>query len=137
SGRGIDAADPFLDMTVPSGQPAARPSEQPPNHSPGRLVLLATSPRVAPGLLTLDAWEALRTADRVFTGDPAHPQLPALQSAGIEITTLAGAGPAARGSAEPAPGSPSHRRDEAARWAAELLVGNAAGHVGVWLSGAG
>jgi XTP/dITP diphosphohydrolase len=123
-------------MTVPSGQPAARPSEQPPNHSPGRLVLLATSPRVAPGLLTLDAWEALRTADRVFTGDPAHPQLPALQSAGIEITTLAGAGPAARGSAEPAPGSPSHRRDEAARWADELLVATAAGHVVVWLSAA-
>jgi XTP/dITP diphosphohydrolase len=54
----------------------------------GRLVLLATSPRVAPGLLTLDAWETLRGADRVLTANPHHPQLPALHAAGVAVTVL-------------------------------------------------
>ena len=46
------------------------------------LILLVTSPRVAPGLLTLQAWDALRGAARVLA--PAgHPQLPALAQAGI------------------------------------------------------
>src|SRR5262245_341690 len=123
-------------MTVPSDQPAMRPSEQPSSHAPGRLVLLATSPRVAPGLLTLDAWEALRTADRVFAGDPAHPQLPALQNAGVEITVLAAPTRASGESAEPAPVSPAHGDDEANRWAGELLAATSAGRVVVWLSAA-
>ena len=46
------------------------------------LIILATSPRVAPGLLSWPAWEALRTASAVLA--PAgHPQLPALDEAGI------------------------------------------------------
>jgi XTP/dITP diphosphohydrolase len=46
------------------------------------LIVLATSPRVAPGLLSWPAWEALRSADAVLV--PAgHPQLPALDEAGI------------------------------------------------------
>jgi XTP/dITP diphosphohydrolase len=49
----------------------------------GRLVLLATSPRVAPGLLSARAWFALGTADAVLVGDPAHPLLPALVAAGV------------------------------------------------------
>ena len=121
-------------MTVPSSRSAARPSGQPPDRSPGRLVLFSTSPRVAPGLLTLDAWDALRAADRVLTGDPAHPQLPALQSAGIEVTVLAAAG---RDSAEAA-GAPrrltASRQDDSARWASELLAAATAGQVVVWLS---
>ena len=41
-----------------------------------------TSPRVAPGLLSWPAWEALRSASAVLV--PAgHPQLPALDEAGI------------------------------------------------------
>ena len=41
-----------------------------------------TSPRVAPGLLSWAAWEALRSADAVLA--PAgHPLLPALDEAGI------------------------------------------------------
>jgi XTP/dITP diphosphohydrolase len=46
-------------------------------------VVLATSARVAPGLLSARAWDALRGAGRVLTGWPDHPQLPALAEAGI------------------------------------------------------
>ena len=46
------------------------------------LIVLATSPRVAPGLLSWPAWEALRSASAVLA--PAgHPLLPALDEAGI------------------------------------------------------
>ena len=46
------------------------------------LIVLTTSPRVAPGLLSWPAWQALRSADAVLV--PAgHPQLPALEAAGI------------------------------------------------------
>ena len=41
-----------------------------------------TSPRVAPGLLSWPAWEALRSAAAVLA-PPGHPQLPALDEAGI------------------------------------------------------
>ncbi|MFB7665155.1 MazG family protein [Kitasatospora sp. NPDC056138] len=50
-----------------------------------KLILLTTTHRVAPGLLSWPAWEALRGADRVLAGDPAHPQLPALRQAGVEV----------------------------------------------------
>lgn len=49
-----------------------------------RLILLATSPRVAPGLLTARAWDTLRAAGRVLAGSAAHPQVPALAEAGID-----------------------------------------------------
>jgi MazG family protein len=46
------------------------------------LIVLVTSPRVAPGLLSWPAWEALRSGATVLA--PAgHPQLPALEAAGI------------------------------------------------------
>jgi XTP/dITP diphosphohydrolase len=46
------------------------------------LIVLATSPRVAPGLLSWPAWDALRSAAAVLA--PAgHPLLPALDEAGI------------------------------------------------------
>ncbi len=41
-----------------------------------------TSPRVAPGLLSWPAWQALRSA-AVVLAPPGHPQLPALDEAGI------------------------------------------------------
>jgi XTP/dITP diphosphohydrolase len=50
---------------------------------PGRLVLLATTPRVAPGLLTGAAWALLREADEVLCADAAHPLLPELAAAGV------------------------------------------------------
>ena len=53
--------------------------------TPGRVVLLTTSHRVAPGLLSWPAWQALREADRVLCADGAHPQLPYLREAGIEV----------------------------------------------------
>jgi XTP/dITP diphosphohydrolase len=46
------------------------------------LIVLATSPRVAPGLLSWPAWEALRSAS-VVLAPPGHPVLPALDEAGI------------------------------------------------------
>ncbi len=56
---------------------------------PGRIVLLTTSHRVAPGLLSWPAWQALRTADRVLCADGAHPQLPYLRDAGIRVDEAA------------------------------------------------
>jgi XTP/dITP diphosphohydrolase len=53
--------------------------------APGRIVLLTTSHRVAPGLLSWPAWQALHAADRVLCGDGAHPQLPYLREAGIRV----------------------------------------------------
>ncbi|MFF1833836.1 nucleoside triphosphate pyrophosphohydrolase [Streptomyces sp. NPDC058231] len=50
---------------------------------PGRIVLLTASHRVAPGLLSWPAWEALRAADRVLCAEPDHPQLPYLREAGV------------------------------------------------------
>lgn len=55
----------------------------------GRIVLLTTSHRVAPGLLSWPAWQALRTADRVVCADGAHPQLPYLREAGIRVEETA------------------------------------------------
>ncbi|WP_189934535.1 nucleoside triphosphate pyrophosphohydrolase [Streptomyces aurantiogriseus] len=56
-----------------------------PEDPSGRVVLLTTSHRVAPGLLSWPAWQALRTADRVLCADGAHPQLPYLREAGIRV----------------------------------------------------
>jgi len=53
--------------------------------APGRIVLLTTSHRVAPGLLSWPAWQALREADRVLCADGTHPQLPYLREAGIAV----------------------------------------------------
>ena len=48
------------------------------------LILLVTSPRVAPGLLNLQAWDALRGAARVLA-PPGHPQHAALVAVGIDV----------------------------------------------------
>lgn len=55
----------------------------------GRIVLLTTSRRVAPGLLSWPAWQVLRDADRVSCADGAHPQLPYLREAGIVVDEAA------------------------------------------------
>ena len=60
------------------------------------LIVLATSPRVAPGLLSWPAWEALRSAD-VVLAPPSHPARPALDEAGIEYTVASGPGASASG----------------------------------------
>ena len=46
------------------------------------LTVLATSSRVAPGLLSWAAWEALRSA-AVVLPPAGHPQRPALDDAGV------------------------------------------------------
>jgi XTP/dITP diphosphohydrolase len=46
------------------------------------LIVVTTSPRVAPGLLSWPAWAALRSASGVLA-PPGHPALPALEEAGI------------------------------------------------------
>ncbi|MFC5953324.1 nucleoside triphosphate pyrophosphohydrolase [Streptomyces pratens] len=51
----------------------------------GRIVLLTTSHRVAPGLLSWPAWQILHAADKVLCADGAHPQLPYLREAGIPV----------------------------------------------------
>ncbi len=51
------------------------------------LVLLATTHRVAPGLLTWRAWSALR-GSRVLTAAGDHPQLPFLREAGVEAEVV-------------------------------------------------
>ncbi|PIM74037.1 nucleoside triphosphate pyrophosphohydrolase [Streptomyces sp. JV178] len=72
---------------------AHRPDDAPdtaaPDPGPGRVVLLTTSHRVAPGLLSWPAWQALRDADRVLCADEAHPQLPYLREAGITVEQAA------------------------------------------------
>nr|WP_249416986.1 MazG family protein [Streptomyces sp. TS71-3] len=49
------------------------------------MVLLTTSHRVAPGLLSWPAWQALGSADRVLCADPDHPQMPYLREAGVTV----------------------------------------------------
>lgn len=49
-----------------------------------RLILLVTSPRVAPGLLSRDAWRALEGAFAVWALD-GEPQALALAEAGVEV----------------------------------------------------
>jgi XTP/dITP diphosphohydrolase len=47
------------------------------------LTVLLSSPRVAPGLLTWQAWASLREASRVLAGSVGHPQVPALTASGV------------------------------------------------------
>ncbi|WP_330296732.1 nucleoside triphosphate pyrophosphohydrolase [Streptomyces sp. NBC_00503] len=51
----------------------------------GRIVLLTTSHRVAPGVLSWPAWQILHAADRVLCADPDHVQLPYLREAGVTV----------------------------------------------------
>jgi XTP/dITP diphosphohydrolase len=56
------------------------------------LTVLVTSPRVAPGLLTWQAWDLLRSGAAV-SAPPGHPLLPVLDQAGVGYA-IAGAPPA-------------------------------------------
>ena len=60
------------------------------------LIVLATSPRVAPGLLSWPAWEALRSA-AVVLAPAGHPLLPALDEAGIGYRMASGPDASAAG----------------------------------------
>ncbi|MGC5016636.1 MazG family protein [Streptosporangium sp. DT93] len=52
------------------------------------LIVVTTSPRVAPGLLGHRAWQVLQEGP-VRTGSAAHPHLPYLAEAGIEVEVVA------------------------------------------------
>ncbi|MEP6464267.1 MAG: MazG family protein [Frankiaceae bacterium] len=79
-----------------------------------RLLLLATTHRVAPGLLSWPAWQALH-AGPVLTAEPDHPQLPALRDVGITVDVV--------------PGTPTE--------VAAAFRARAAGGSAVWLAGEG
>jgi XTP/dITP diphosphohydrolase len=53
-----------------------------------RLTLLLTTPRIAPGLFSRDAWTALGRAAHVLTRDEDETQLNAIQESGIEAGHL-------------------------------------------------
>ncbi len=46
--------------------------------------VIVVSPRVAPGILTLEAWDALRSADRVLSAEDG-PHVQGIRSAGIDV----------------------------------------------------
>jgi XTP/dITP diphosphohydrolase len=80
-----------------------------------RLVLLATSPRVAAGLLSAEAWDAVR-AGPVLSCDQASLQLEPLRAAGVSVTVL-----------DPLPGAAAAER---------LLAAAAVTGTATWLVGA-
>ncbi|MFG1684999.1 MazG family protein [Nonomuraea sp. NPDC049269] len=51
------------------------------------LIVVTTSPRVAPGLLSHQAWQAFGSGP-VLTGSEDHPQLPYLAEAGVEVAVV-------------------------------------------------
>src|SRR5687768_4119591 len=50
--------------------------------------ILVVSPRVAPGILTLEAWDALRAARRVVSAEDG-PHVEGIRSAGIDVEVSA------------------------------------------------
>ena len=85
---------------------------------PGRLVILSTSHRVAPGLLTAGAWDELRAADLVAAPDD-HPQVPYLAEAGVTCSVV--------------PAEARRTPGELAGW----LLARASDRTVVWVAGAG
>ncbi len=51
--------------------------------APAGVTLILTSPRVAPGLLTRDAWHVLDAAAQVLVGDLAEPLAEAVIASGV------------------------------------------------------
>jgi XTP/dITP diphosphohydrolase len=118
--------------------------------SPGRLVLLVTSPRLPAGLLTATAWDLVRSAP-VFAATET-PQVAALRSTGVTVTLLPGTpGDQARAllaalatAPTVSPAEPAAVEPAAAEPAGEAAAGEAAaggagpgGPAVVWLAGPG
>jgi XTP/dITP diphosphohydrolase len=89
------------------------------------LTVLLSSPRVAPGLLTWQAWSALRAADRVLAGPGGHPLIPALTSSGVV--------PAVVDAPDAPPAPPAPPASDVAALAAFLSAAAAEASV-VWLA---
>ena len=88
------------------------------------LIVLATSPRVAPGLLSWPAWEALRSASGVLA-PPGHPVLPALDEAGIAYRVVEGPGTGSSGPDEVVVWLPMPGADPVVPAGAQLIRGSA------------
>ena len=56
----------------------------------GRLALLLTSPRVAPGLMSREAWQAIEQADHVRARSDDEPLVEALAEAGVAVDVTGG-----------------------------------------------
>jgi XTP/dITP diphosphohydrolase len=82
----------------------------------GRVVLLMTTPRAAPGVLTWPAWQVLREADVVLAADPDASTTAALAEAGVDL--------------QPERGEPATPAGRAGR----LLAAASAGREVVWLT---
>ncbi|WP_342803859.1 MazG family protein [Luteipulveratus flavus] len=52
-----------------------------------RLTILVTSPRVAAGLLTRDAWQVLGSATQILAADAEDPTTHAVTTSGVEVVT--------------------------------------------------
>jgi XTP/dITP diphosphohydrolase len=78
--------------------------------APGRLVLLSTTHRVAPGLLSWAAWSALTSADEVYAASADHPLAGALDAADVLLRVPEG------------PGDPASRVDHLLRRAGSASV---------------
>ncbi len=75
-------------MTDPAADPEAASSpDTAPRPGPG-LVLLMASPRVAPGLLSRAAWQALEAADVRLARDLADPLAAAVADAGLPVEAV-------------------------------------------------
>ncbi len=61
----------------------------------GRLGLVVTSPRVAPGLLSHSAWAAVDAADRLLARAPDEPLVEAATDAGLAVECVGDVAPAA------------------------------------------
>ena len=59
----------------------------------GRLTLLVGSPRIAPGLFTRAAWQALETADAILARDGAEPLAGAVAEAEVPVAHLGDVAP--------------------------------------------
>jgi XTP/dITP diphosphohydrolase len=73
-----------LDYTAPMGDVSGELPES------GRVTLVLTSPRTAPGLLSFAAWDRLRAADAVLAVDPDPAWLEAFSQAGVVPEDVAG-----------------------------------------------
>ncbi|MFY0407486.1 MazG family protein [Solicola sp. PLA-1-18] len=88
------------------------------------LQIVVTSPRVAPGLLSVEAWDAVRGADHVVAPDLDAPTVRAVRAAGVDVVV---GGPAPAGEGTTVWIAPADGSDWASGLASALVVGDGAG----------
>jgi XTP/dITP diphosphohydrolase len=80
---------------MPELSPVSKAAEAEAVAGPRRLTLLLSTPRIAPGLFSRDAWNTLASAAHVLTRDEDDAHLNAVQQSGIAATHLGEQEPAA------------------------------------------